>query len=93
MSRFAILLALAVAVAVSGWVGGAEAADVYVNGYTTKNGTVVQPYVRSAPDNQYNNNYSVKPNVNPYTGVPGTLAPTYDNKAPAKSPFGTLPRY
>lgn len=34
-----------------------EARDVYVNGYYRSNGTYVQPYVRSSPDNVRWNNY------------------------------------
>jgi hypothetical protein len=48
-----------------------EAKDTYVRGYTRSDGTVVQPYYRTAPDNTINNNYSTYPNVNPYTGREG----------------------
>lgn len=54
----------------------AEAADQYVNGYYRRDGTYVQPYHRSAPDNNFNNNYSSQGNINPYTGQEGTV--TYD---------------
>jgi hypothetical protein len=50
-------------------------AQVYVQGYTTKNGTYVAPHYRSAPDGNPYNNYSTKGNVNPYTGQPGTKNP------------------
>lgn len=56
----------------------AMAAPVYVHGYTTKNGTYVAPYVRSAPDGNPYNNWSTVGNVNPYTGQAGT-----------KNPYGT----
>jgi hypothetical protein len=55
-----------------------------VNGYTRSDGTYVQPYYRSSPDSSYNNNYEVKPNVNPYTGKSGTLPPTYDDRPPSR---------
>lgn len=45
---------------------------VGVSGYTTRNGTQVAPYHRSAPDGNFNNNWSTKGNVNPYTGKVGT---------------------
>lgn len=35
----------------------AYAKDVYVRGYYRKNGTYVQPYVRSSPDSSLSNNY------------------------------------
>jgi len=44
-------------------------ADQYVHGYTRSNGTVVQPYYRSSPNNTVRDNFSYKGNVNPYTGA------------------------
>jgi hypothetical protein len=83
MSKATIALLLAVA---ASFLATAPAnADQYVSGYTRQNGTVVQPYVRSSPDSSYNNNYSVSPNVNPYTGQQGTRAPTSDDRSPASN--------
>lgn len=62
-------------------------ADTYVNGYYKKNGTYVQPHYRSSPDSSYNNNWSVKPNVNPYTGKQGTRNPTWNNQAPKNNTY------
>jgi hypothetical protein len=50
-------------------------AQVYVHGYTTKNGTYVAPYYRSSPDSSVLNNWSTKGNINPYTGQAGTKNP------------------
>jgi hypothetical protein len=47
------------------------AKDVYVNGYTKKDGTYVSPHHRSSPDNTVTNNYGYEGNVNPYTGATG----------------------
>ena len=47
-------------------------ADEYVHGYYRKDGTYVQPYHRSSPDNTPTNDYDFKGNVNPYTGKQGT---------------------
>ena len=63
-------------------------ADEYVNGYTRRDGTVVQPYYRSSPDNSYNNNWSVRPKVNPNTGQMGTRAPTFDDRPPPPNSLG-----
>ncbi len=58
--------------------GGAQlssnrtAGNVKVRGYVKKNGTYVSPHMRSAPDGSFNNNWSTKGNVNPYTGKQGT---------------------
>ena len=52
-------------------VAGPAWADQFVNGYYRQDGTYVQPHFRSSPDRNPYNNWSVKPNVNPYTGVPG----------------------
>src|SRR6266566_4729421 len=51
------------------------AEDVHVKGYMRRDGTYVQPHMRSAPDSSYNNNWSTAPNINPYTGQQGTRAP------------------
>ena len=42
--------------------------QVKVSGYYKKNGTYVEPYYRSSPDNSPYNNYSYPGNINPYTG-------------------------
>ena len=49
--------------------------DVYVQGHFRSDGTYVQPYYRSAPNNSRLDNWSVKPNINPYTGQKGTRNP------------------
>lgn len=49
--------------------------DQDVEGYTKSSGTTVAPYYRTRADSTDNNNYSVKPNVNPHTGKPGTRNP------------------
>lgn len=60
------------------------ASDVNVRGHwrdTNRDGikdTYVQPYHRTAPDNNIFNNYSTQGNINPYTGQPGTVNP-YNN--------------
>lgn len=48
-------------------------ADVKVRGYYRSDGTYVRPHYRSSPDRSHNNNWSVRGNVNPYTGQRGTL--------------------
>ena len=64
-------------------------AETYVRGYTRSDGTYVAPHYRSSPDSSYNNNWSVTPNVNPYTFKYGTESPTFNNKAPTYDAFGT----
>ena len=63
-------------------------ADTFVNGYYRSNGTYVQPHYRSAPNNSYNDNWSVSPNINPYTGQQGTNTPTWNNQPPPSNPYG-----
>jgi hypothetical protein len=48
---------------------------VHVHGYIKSNGTVVQPYDRTAPNNTNRDNWSTKPNINPETGKRGTIEP------------------
>ena len=45
---------------------------VYVGGHYKSNGTYVQPYYRTSPNNTVYDNWSTYPNVNPYTGQTGT---------------------
>jgi hypothetical protein len=47
-------------------------ADVSVRGYYRKDGTYVQPHMRSDPDGNFWNNWTTIGNVNPYTGSVGT---------------------
>jgi len=55
-------------------------AQVHVSGYYRKNGTYVQPHMRSSPDSNPYNNYSYPGNTNPYTGKVATGNPdTYLN--------------
>jgi hypothetical protein len=51
------------------------AQDTYVQGYTTGNGTYVQPHFRSQADSYQNNNFSARGNTNPYTGSTGSDRP------------------
>jgi hypothetical protein len=57
-------------------------ADQYVHGYTRSNGTYVQPYYRSSPNNTVRDNFSYKGNVNPYTGAVGTNRYIHDRTSP-----------
>lgn len=43
-----------------------------VHGYTRRDGTYVQPHVRSEPNQHRYDNYSSQGNTNPYTGERGT---------------------
>ena len=54
----------------------------YVQGYIRSDGTYVQGYHRSSPDSSYNNNYSTKGNINPYTGKSGTQNRTWNDSSP-----------
>jgi hypothetical protein len=69
-------------------------AAVSVNGYYRKNGTYVQPHMRSNPDGNPYNNYSYPGNLNPYTGkiAPGNTS-TYLNNyygiSSSSSSYGT----
>jgi hypothetical protein len=54
---------------------------VPVSGYLRSNGTYVMPSHRTSPNSTRLDNWSSKPNVNPYTGKQGTKDPY----APASS--------
>lgn len=46
-------------------------ADTHVNGYIRRDGTYVQPHMRSDRDGSFSNNWSSQGNVNPYTNERG----------------------
>lgn len=46
-----------------------------VDGYVRKDGTYVPPHYRTAPNSTKTDNFSSKPNYNPYTGKKGTVDP------------------
>jgi hypothetical protein len=46
-----------------------------VNGYTKKDGTYVAPHQRTNPNSTQRDNWSSKPNYNPYTGKEGKKEP------------------
>ena len=53
----------------------AYAADHAVRGHVKKDGTYVAPSRATNPNRTQRDNYSSKPNVNPYTGKQGTRTP------------------
>jgi hypothetical protein len=65
-------------------------AQVPVRGHFNE-GRYVQPHHRSLPDHSYNNNWSTRPNVNPYTFERGTRLPTWDDRPSHRSSFGVSP--
>jgi hypothetical protein len=81
MKKFIIFLSFLVCVTVveakgshgggHGYRGG-HGGHVSVRGYMRRDGTYVQPHMRSAPDGTKLNNWSHSGNVNPYTGKVGT---------------------
>lgn len=48
-----------------------------VRGYSRSNGTYVQPHHRTNANTTRNDNWTTRPNVNPYTGRVGTRSPSY----------------
>jgi len=52
---------------------------IYVQGHTKKNGTYVQPYYKTSPNATKLDNFSTKPNINPYTGQTGTIVVPQSN--------------
>lgn len=50
-----------------------EARSIKVKSYTTRNGTYVNSYRRTAPNRIRYDNYSAKGNYNPYSGKSGTV--------------------
>lgn len=68
MKKIALVIALLVT--------NVAIADQYVRGYTKSNGTSVDGYYRSSPNNTVSDNFSTRGNTNPYTGASGTVNPS-----------------
>lgn len=49
--------------------------DEHVRGYTKKDGTHVDGYMKTTPNSTEKDNFSTKGNTNPYTGKEGTKEP------------------
>jgi len=62
---------------------GAASADTHVRGYTRKDGTYVEPHMRSNADSSRFNNFSTRGNTNPYTGESGKVDPYKPPKKPS----------
>jgi hypothetical protein len=77
MNRKRIFIALLVFLVLGGTIQ--TQADVSVRGYYRKDGTYVRPHMRSDPDGNFNNNWSTKGNINPYTGEEGTKTSPSDS--------------
>jgi hypothetical protein len=54
---------------------GGGAGSHHVKGHFKKDGTYVQPHQSTNPNQTQRDNWTSKPNVNPYTGKPGTKEP------------------
>lgn len=65
----------------------AEARDVQVKGHIRKDGTYVPPHTRTTPDSSPYNNWTTKPNYNPYTGEQGTVDPYKAPSVPQWQPY------
>ena len=67
MKKKSLLICMAALASSLSWAG-----DTYVNGYYRSDGTYVQGHYRSTPNKTKADNWSTKPNTNPYTGNRGT---------------------
>lgn len=73
MKRTLILSLCALSLLSPAWAGRrSSSGPTHVHSYVTKRGKVVQSHYRSHEDRSFTNNWSTKPNVNPYTGKVGT---------------------
>lgn len=57
--------------------GGGRGGSHHVNGHFKKNGTYVAPHRSTNPNHTQRDNWSSKPNVNPYNGKQGTKEPDH----------------
>src|SRR3989442_13391857 len=73
--RFPLLAFVALLLTIGTASVPALAGDVFVHGYTQRDGTYVPPHWRSAPDRGYNDDRTQALNVHPYPRQEGTRAP------------------
>src|SRR3989449_10095370 len=73
--RFSLLAFVALLLTIGTASVPALAGDVFVHGYTQRDGTYVPPHWRSAPDSGYNDDWTKALNGNPYPRQQGTRAP------------------
>ena len=71
MNKFIILCLISSFFAVSAAAKGSH----NVKGYVKKNGTYVAPHKQTNPNGTQRDNWTSKPNTNPYTGKDGTKEP------------------
>ncbi len=62
-------------------------AQVYVPGYVRSDGKYVSGHYRSNPNSSTFDNYSTKPNYNPYNGRAGTVDPFKSNTMKPYEPY------
>src|SRR2546425_13346164 len=73
--RFPLLAFVALLLTIGTASVPALAGDVFVHGYTQRDGTYVPPHWRSAPHSGHNDHRTKTLNVNPYPGQQRTPAP------------------
>jgi hypothetical protein len=56
---------------------GSNSGSHSTGGYTTNQGTYVQPHQQTNPNSTQYDNYGTRGNVNPYTGQTGTRSPKF----------------
>ena len=59
--------------------------QTHVRGHLRSDGTYVPPHYRTTQNSTRNDNWTTRPNVNPYTGRVGTRAPDYSS--PSYRPY------
>ena len=69
---FVLALSFVTSSAFAKKVGSSGTSSHSVKGHVKKNGTYVQPHRSTNPNHTQRDNWSSKPNVNPYTSKPGT---------------------
>jgi hypothetical protein len=97
MLRYTLVLAIALFAFTVSSNAQVNPSSTYVSGYTKADGTYVQGYYKTTPNSTNRDNYTTKPNVNPYTNQPGTVAPdnkpapTYNYNTPSTTTPSTTP--
>jgi hypothetical protein len=91
-----LILTIAAGIMIIGCFAQVNESNTYVNGYYKKDGTYVDGHYRTTSNNTNQDNYTTKPNVNPYTGKNGTVEPDnsyYNSKSSTKTNTGNAYSY
>ena len=80
-----IILTIAMGAMAIGCFAQVNQRNTHVNASIRKDGSYVTEHYRTTPNNTNRDNYTTKPNANPFTGIQGTIRPDNNFSMPKSS--------